>query len=323
MRLDSLHVHRNKCIVFAAVSMCARGADPICAWRCCVSRRGLGEADWPCKVLARAESSDPSLKREDVPCALQNTRLQPVSPGHHFVSGLCWYVDSLLGLMFCCDDKEAKGIAGSHGVQGAAGPSTLCARCYAVCSWGDVLPARSLLAAAHGRSEMRNGAWPRCKYGDVLIETEYREDSWCVSPPLLKSPEMSKEVCYSLLSFCCFNKRSVCSRGQMWNMLGRLTHIGSSLHPSSSGARARCWDLLHCPPGAGRGCFSCLPSPGQNLPVLSSLGLGSTAVRANLSSEQVWGLVMVCPVCCPGPRASAAAVLLHTFLFHYFFTRIY
>lgn len=32
MGLGSIHVHRNKCIVFAVVSMCARGADPICAW---------------------------------------------------------------------------------------------------------------------------------------------------------------------------------------------------------------------------------------------------------------------------------------------------
>lgn len=110
-------------------------------------------------------------------------------------------------------------------------------------------------------------------------------------------------------------------------MLGRLTPTGSSLHPSSSGPSAHCRDLLHRPPGAGRGCLSCPPSPGQNLPALSSSGLGSVAVRANLSSEQAWGLVVVCPVWWSvqraaqeheqKPRASAAAVLLHTLL--YFF----
>lgn len=81
MGLGSIHVHRNKCIVFAAVSMCARGADPICAWRCCVSRHGLWKADWPCKVLARVESSDPAQKSTPAePRALQSTGLQPASP---------------------------------------------------------------------------------------------------------------------------------------------------------------------------------------------------------------------------------------------------
>lgn len=130
MGLGSIHVHRNKCIVFAAVSMCARGADPICAWRCCVSRHGLWKADWPCKVLARVESSDPSLKSTPAePRALQSTGLQPASPEITLSQGCVgmWAV----GWVWCAalvigKQRELH----SHGVRGAAGHSGLCARCH-------------------------------------------------------------------------------------------------------------------------------------------------------------------------------------------------